>query len=92
MDLIAYALAKKASGGGSSVKPIIPTIGENGNWFIDGIDTGFRAVAIENVEVDGVLKVDSINRTMSVEKDGESTIVSEYATNIDLGDISRLFE
>ena len=49
MDLITYALSKKGSGG--SVSPIIPTIGENGNWYINGTDTGKRAVATD-VDVD----------------------------------------
>ena len=94
MDLIAYALMKKNSGGGGggSVEPIIPTIGDNGNWFINGIDTGFKAVADDKVEVDGILKVDSTNKKISVVKDDVETIISEYATNIDLNSISELFE
>ena len=96
MDLIAYALAKKNSGdgGGSStpVQPIIPTIGDNGNWFIKGVDTGFRAVAQENVEVDGILEADTVNQNIKVVKDGQETIVGEYTTGIELGNISKLFE
>lgn len=94
MDLLAYVLAKKHSGGGGggSVEPIIPVIGDNGNWFINGIDTGQRAVAQENVEVDGTLKVDTTAQNIRVVKDGTETIVGEYTTGIGLGDISKLFE
>ena len=95
MDLIAYALAKKnsSSGGGSTpVEPIIPTIGDNGNWFIKGVDTGFRAVPQENVEVDGILKADTVNQNIKIVKDGQETIVGEYTTGIEIGNISKLFE
>jgi len=92
MDLLAYALSKKNAGSGGSVEPIIPSIGDNGNWFIKGIDTGFRAIAQENVEVDGILKVNSDNRNISVEKNGKQIVVGEYTTNIELNDINKLFD
>lgn len=27
----------------SKIKPVIPVIGDNGNWIVDGVDTGVRA-------------------------------------------------
>lgn len=95
MDLLAYAFSKKnsgSSGGGSAPDPIIPTIGENGNWFIQGIDTGMRAVPQENVEVDGVLKADTAAQKIVVVKDGKETVVGEYTTSIALGNIKKLFD
>ena len=37
-------VVEKGEGGNKPVSVV--TIGENGNWFIDGVDTGFQAVAI----------------------------------------------
>ena len=94
MDLIAYALAKKAAQSSSeqlansSIK-----IGENGNWFIKGIDTGLVADPYKNlVEVDGILKADIEKQNLVVLKDGEETIVGEYTSGIELSNIDRLFE
>lgn len=96
MDLITYALSKKYTDNKiaeiGTAEGVIPTIGENGNWFIQGIDTGFKAVAQENVEVDGKLKVDTEARNIAVVKDGTETIVGEYTTGIELNDIAELFE
>jgi len=94
MDLIAYALAKKNSGSSTpapSYDDLIPSIGENGNWYIKGVDTGIRATPLENVEVDGILKADSVNQKISVIKDGVETIVGEYMSAISSDDISSLF-
>ena len=94
MDLITYALAKKYTDNKvvSLSEGIIPSIGENGNWYIQGIDTGLSAVPKENVEVDGILKVDTDNKRISVEKDGVSTVISEYSERIGSGLIEDLFE
>lgn len=92
MDLLTYALAKKqASSGGGSVEPIIPTIGENGNWFIRGVDTGFKAVANNNVEVDGILKADATNQNLTIIKDGIETVVGEVTQPIHITAINNLF-
>lgn len=98
MDLVTLALAKKmagSSGGSSGSTPsedIIPSIGENGNWYIKGRDTGVRATPLENVEVDGILKADSIKQNVVVVKDGTETIVGEFTSSISLNSIDQLFE
>ena len=91
MDLIAYVLAKKNAEGGGSVQPVIPTIGEDGHWYINGVDTGFRAVPEENIEVDGTLKVDTTNQNIKVVKNGVETIVGEAIIPIDSNLINSLF-
>lgn len=58
MDLVTLALAKKMAGsdGGGDTSPsyteIVPSIGENGNWYIKGEDTGISAVP-QKPEVEG---------------------------------------
>lgn len=50
MDLITLALAKKMAGsGGSSSSDVIPSIGQNGNWYIGNEDTGVQATIPTNV-------------------------------------------
>lgn len=98
MDLIALALAKKnsGSGGGGGTSPsyddLIPSIGENGHWYIKGKDTGISAVPKENVEVDGVLKADTTKQNIVVLKDGTETIVGEFTSGISSNSITELFE
>ena len=94
MDLLAYALAKKNTSAvieetlNNSIK-----IGENGNWFIKGIDTGLSADPHKNlVDVDGILKADTEKRNLVVIKDGEETVVGEYTSGIELSNITQLFE
>ena len=74
MDLVTLALAKKMAGtGGGSSSPsyddLIPSIGENGHWYIKGRDTGISAVPENNVEVDGVLKADVTKQNVVVLKE-----------------------
>ena len=98
MDLIALALARKGSGsgGGGGTSPsyddLIPSIGENGHWYIKGRDTGISAVPKENVEVDGVLKANTAQRNIIVLKDGTETIVGEFTSGISSNSITELFE
>lgn len=97
MDLITLALAKKYannSGGGTSPSydDLIPSIGENGHWYIKGQDTGISAVPENNVEVDGVLKTNISEQNIVVLKDGTETIVGEYTDSISLDSISQLFQ
>lgn len=93
MDLIAYALAKKnIKQSIDDFGSLIPTIGENGNWYVKGLDTGVRATPLENVEVDGVLKADTLKQNVVVIKDGVETIVGEYTSAISSSDISELFD
>jgi len=98
MDLIALALAKKnsGSGGGGGTSPsyddLIPSIGENGHWYIKGKDTGISAVPKENVEVDGVLKADTTKQNIVVLKDGTETVVGEFTSSIPSNSITQLFE
>ena len=94
MDLLAYALAKKHTetaieeAANTSI-----TIGDNGNWFIKGVDTGLVADPTKNlVEVDGILKADTEKRNVVVIKDGEETVVGEYTSGIELSNITKLFE
>lgn len=91
MDLITIALAKKSSGGGVVPEDLIPYIGENGNWYIKGEDSGISALPNSNVEVDGVLIADTENQNIVVEKDGVRTIVGEYTSSIKEQDIIDLF-
>ena len=90
MDLITIALAKKSSG---EIVPedLIPYIGENGNWYIKGEDSGISAVPNNNLEVDGMLIADTENQNLVVEKDGVRTIVGEYTSRIKEEDIEELF-
>jgi hypothetical protein len=97
MDLIALALARKGSGsGGGGTSPsyddLIPSIGDNGHWYIKGKDTGISAVPKENVEVDGVLKADTTKQNIVVLKDGTETIVGEFTSGISSNSITELFE
>jgi hypothetical protein len=97
MDLIALALARKNSGsGGGGTSPsyddLIPSIGDNGHWYIKGKDTGISAVPKENVQVDGVLKADATKQNIVVLKDGTETIVGEFTTGISSNSITELFE
>ena len=97
MDLIALALARKGSGsGGGGTSPsyddLIPSIGDNGHWYIKGKDTGISAVPKENVEVDGVLKADTAKQNIVVLKDGTETIVGEFTSGISSNSITELFE
>lgn len=98
MDLIALALARKGSGsgGGGGTSPsyddLIPSIGENGHWYIKGRDTGISAVPKENVEVDGVLKANTAQQNIVVLKDGTETIVGEFTSGISSNSITELFE
>lgn len=92
MDLITIALARKngSSGGDVPIEEIIPSIGENGNWWVHGKDTGISAKP-KDVEVDGTLKVDTENQKIIVIKDDIETIVGEYTSNIKEEDIVNLF-
>lgn len=98
MDLIALALARKGSGsgGGGGTSPsyddLIPSIGNNGHWYIKGKDTGISAVPKENVEVDGTLKADTSKQNIVVLKDGTETIVGEFTSGISSNSITELFE
>lgn len=97
MDLIALALARKGSGsGGGGTSPsyddLIPSIGDNGHWYIKGKDTGISAVPKENVEVDGVLKADTTKQNIVVLKDGTETVVGEFTSSIPSNSITELFE
>ena len=97
MDLVTLALAKKmaGSGGGSSTSPsyddLIPSIGENGHWYIKGEDTGISAVPNSNVEVDGTLKADTEKQNVVVINNGTETIVGEYTESISSDSINQLF-
>lgn len=97
MDLITLALARKgSSSGGGGTSPsyddLIPSIGENGHWYIKGRDTGISAVPQENVEVDGILKADTTKQNVVVVKDGTETIVGEYTEGIPSHSIESLFQ
>jgi hypothetical protein len=97
MDLVTLALAKKMAGtGGGSSSPsyddLIPSIGENGHWYIKGRDTGISAVPENNVEVDGVLKADVTKQNVVVLKDGMETIVGECTQSISSNSITELFQ
>ena len=97
MDLVTLALARKASGGsGGGTSPsyddLIPSIGENGHWYIKGNDTGISAVPSNNLEVDGTLKVDTSDQNIVVIKDGTKTIVGEYTNSISSDSITQLFQ
>ena len=93
MDLITIALARKYAGSGSSIPidDLVPYIGENGNWYIKGEDSGISATGNSNVEVDGILKADTENQNLVVVKDGVETIVGEYTSSIKEEDIVNLF-
>lgn len=94
MDLITLALARKYTDTkGEETANSTIKIGDNGNWYIKGIDTGLAADPTKNlVDVDGILKADTQKRNLVVVKDGNETIVGEYTTGIQLSNIMELFE
>lgn len=99
MDLVTLALARKVAGsggGGGGTSPsyddLIPSIGENGHWYIKGRDTGISAVPENNVEVDGTLKADTTKQNIVVLKDGTETIVGEFTQGISSNSITELFQ
>ena len=55
MDIITYALLKKIKGSDSSTpsEKINITIGENGNWYVDGQDTGVSALppGVDDIDI-----------------------------------------
>lgn len=63
MDLVTLALAKKYAEAAveeidpSSYTEIVPSIGENGNWFIKGKDTGISAIPQKPEVENSVLKL-----------------------------------
>lgn len=93
MDLITYALLKKSTKKAiSEAQESSIKIGENGNWFIKGIDTGLEANPTKNlVDVDGVLRADTEKQNLVVIKDGNETVVGEYTTSIENDKIANLF-
>lgn len=99
MDLVTLALARKVArsgGGGGGTSPsyddLIPSIGENGHWYIKGRDTGISAIPENNVEVDGTLKADTTKQNIVVLKDGTETIVGEFTQGISSNSITELFQ
>ena len=99
MDLVTLALARKVAGsggGGGGTSPsyddLIPSIGENGHWYIKGRDTGISAVPENNVEVDGTLKANTTKQNIVVLKDGTETIVGEFTQGISSNSITELFQ
>ena len=38
---------------------IIPSIGENGNWYIGSVDTGIKAEGIDGVGIASIKKISS---------------------------------
>ena len=99
MDLVTLALARKVAGsggGGGGTSPsyddLIPSIGENGHWYIKGRDTGISAIPENNVEVDGTLKADATKQNIVVLKDGTETIVGEFTQGISSNSITELFQ
>lgn len=65
MDLITLALAKKmAESGAGSPSDVIPSIGQNGNWYIGNEDTGVRATVPTNLSSftndSGYLTIDTL--------------------------------
>lgn len=93
MDLITYALCRKQSEGAAeaAAQKFMPSIGENGNWFIGDKDTGIAANKAANVDVDGVLGADSDEQEIFVTKDGVKTIVGNATSSIDVKEIGTLF-
>lgn len=90
MDLITYAMAKKSVISPDLIDSIIPYIGENGNWYVRGEDTGISALPA-NVIADGILKADTVNQKVVVIKDNEEIIVGEFTDAIGSDDILKLF-
>lgn len=92
MDLITYALARKAASSNAiDISTITPSIGENGNWFIGDKDTGVSAVKASNLDVDGVLTADAANQEIYVIKDGVETLVGNATSSIGVEEIGTLF-
>lgn len=82
-----------------SLRGATPYIGDNGNWFIEGVDTGklaSTAGAMKITSKSGAteLIIDETNGTISsAAEDGTSTVVANYTKtdSIDSSDIDDLF-
>lgn len=73
-----------------------PYIGNNGNWFVNGVDTGTSAtgtVKITSGNNSSEIVIDEENRTISSVVDGVATVVANYdqIESIDSQDINTLF-
>ena len=73
-----------------------PYIGNNGNWFVNGVDTGTSAtgaVKITSGSNSSEIVIDEENRTISSVVDGVATVVANYdqIESIDSQDINTLF-
>jgi hypothetical protein len=73
-----------------------PYIGNNGNWFVNGVDTGTSAtgtVKITSGSNSSEIVIDEKNRTISSVVDGVATVVANYdqIESIDSQDINTLF-
>lgn len=73
-----------------------PYIGDNGNWFVNGVDTGTPAtgtVKITSGSNSSEIVIDEENRTISSVVDGVATVVANYdqTESIDSQDINTLF-
>ena len=73
-----------------------PYIGNNGNWFVNSVDTGTSAtgtVKITSGSNSSEIVIDEKNRTISSVVDGVATVVANYdqIESIDSQDINTLF-
>lgn len=73
-----------------------PYIGNNGNWFVNGVDTGTSAtgtVKITSGSNSSEIVIDEENRTISSVVDGVATVVANYdqIESINSQDINTLF-
>lgn len=62
--ITAYDLAVKNGFQGTEkewLNSLIPVIGENGNWFVSGMDTGIQAVVTKSMDYNDLINKPSIN-------------------------------
>lgn len=90
MDLIKLALIKNHTQDITTQieQEFCPQVGDNGNWFVRGIDTGISATPQENLKV---LYADTDNHNLVINQNGEQIIVGDYGSAISLTDINNLF-
>jgi len=66
-----------------SFQPVIPTIGENNNWYINGVDTGKSAHCSVDVDADGTITFDKDKETEVIYlglKNALATAASDHST------------
>ena len=72
-------LLEFTSGNKDNLDAIIPSIGENGNWYIGSVDTGIKAEGIDGVGIASIKKISSEDNVDVYEIKLTNGTVTEYS-------------